>query len=227
MKRICRHALSAAAALALTGGFAVATALPAAAAPGPANYAYGASARGPLANVFPIAVARWPGLLPVASIAHINVAHIVGAGPVLDVAGRNGAASFIGAVNVLGSIGLPALTVRAASSSCTVDSTPGDLDSKRGTIDSQTIGASGKTTLFGGLLNSGLFRHFLPVHPAPNTKVRVPGIATVTLNKQVIKGNTLTVTALSVVMLRGAQTISAGVSVCTGGSNSSESSKLG
>jgi len=61
---------------------------------------------------------------------------------------------------------------------------------------------------------AGLIATPLPTSPAPNTTVSVPGVATITLNKQVSSGGSLEVEALSVALLGGTQTITIGTAVC-------------
>lgn len=47
----------------------------------------------------------------------------------------------------------------------------------------------------------------IPVNPAPNTVVSVPGILSLTLNKQVVSGSTITVTAVELSLLTGTGTV--------------------
>lgn len=57
----------------------------------------------------------------------------------------------------------------------------------------------------------------LPIatNPLPNTIIAIPGVATLTLNKQVTAGDgTLTVNALSISLFGGLETITVGNSVC-------------
>jgi hypothetical protein len=52
------------------------------------------------------------------------------------------------------------------------------------------------------------------VNPAPNTSIAVPGVATITLNRQVSTRGALEVDALSVSLLGSAETITIATSLC-------------
>jgi hypothetical protein len=185
----------AAGALALAGGVLVATALPAAAAS--PNRAYGAAATG-LITASPIGEADFPGTSPV-TVANANIAGLLTTGIVTDTAGPTSASSTVARIRAgLGK--LVSLTATAVSSSCTFNTNTGKV--------------SGTAHIVNGAV-TGVLPITLATHPAPNTTVGVPGIATLTLNKHsTALDGTLTVTAIYVRLLGSTQTLSLGVSVC-------------
>ena len=97
--------------------------------------------------------------------------------------------------------------VDTVSSSCSYDASTGMVSGTTKIIGGELLGG-----LLGGLL-SGL-TSALPVNPAPNTTIAVPGLATITLNRQVNTGGTLEVDALSVSLLGKAETITVATSLC-------------
>ena len=84
------------------------------------------------------------------------------------------------------------------------------------TFDTNTGTVSGTTTIADGEVSvTGLPAIVLDFNPPPNSAVSVPGIATITLNRQTVAADgTLTVTAISVSLLGTTQTLSIGTSVC-------------
>ena len=198
MKRTLNGAIAAVAALALTGGIFAATALPAAAAT-PANVAYAAGASGLLGGIQPLGEASYPGTSPV-TLAQVNGLGLVSAGAVTDTAGPTSASSHVADLGIAGVLGLGSLNTTVVSSSCA--------------YDASTNTVTGTASIVGGQVLAGLTPTPLPTSPQPNTTVSVPGVATITLNKQVSSGGTLEVDALSISLLGGAQTITIGTSVC-------------
>lgn len=198
MKRTLNGAIAAVGALALTGGIFAATALPAAAAT-PANVAYAAGASGLLGGLQPLGEASYPGTSPV-TLAQVGGLGLVSAGAVTDTAGPTSASSHVADLGIAGVLGLGSLNTTVVSSSCA--------------FDASTNTVTGTASIVGGQVLTGLLATPLPVSPAPNTTVSVPGLATITLNKQVNSGGSLEVDAVSISLLGGAQTITIGTSVC-------------
>jgi hypothetical protein len=193
--------VKAAASASLVAGVIMATAGPAAAA-GP-NASDGAAATG-LITLAPVAPASFPGTSP-ATVASVNVAGLLTAGVVTDTADATDASSTI--ANVAATLSAVA-TVRAAAvtSSCTFDTNTGTV-----------TGTSGITN--GRVALVGLANIALDANAAPNTTVSVPGIATITLNRQTTAPDgTLTVDAIYVDLLGDTQTITIGTSTCNAAS---------
>jgi hypothetical protein len=186
----------AAGALALAGGVLVATALPAAAAS--PNRAYAASAGG-LISHGPIGEATFPGTSPV-TVANANITGLLTTGVAVDIAGPTSASSTVHTVSAgLGK--LISLTAGTLLSSCSFNTNTGKV--------------SGSAHITSGEVTGILPVISLNASPAPNTKVTVPGIATITLNRQTTATDgTLTVQAIHVALLGSTQTLSLGVSVC-------------
>jgi hypothetical protein len=193
--------VKAAASASLVAGVIMATAGPAAAA-GP-NASDGAAATG-LITLAPVAPASFPGTSP-ATVASVNVAGLLTTGVVTDTADATDASSTI--ANVAATLSAVA-TVRAAAvtSSCTFDTNTGTV-----------TGTSGITN--GRVALVGLANIALDANAAPNTTVSVPGIATITLNRQTTAADgTLTVDAIYVDLLGDTQTITIGTSTCNAAS---------
>lgn len=198
MNRNFRVVAQVAAAVSVAGVVVAAAALPAsAAAP---NEAYAAAATG-LISLSQQALATYPGTSPV-QLADIDVAGLVSTGLLTDTAGPTSASSTIANPSV--DLGVENLTATAITSSCS-------LDTNTGTVSGNATLANAKTT--------GLLPITLAANPGPNTSVSIPGIASLTLNKQVTAPDgTLTVTALEVTLLGSTQTLDLGVSVCNAAS---------
>jgi hypothetical protein len=191
----------AAASASLVAGAILATAGPAAAA-GP-NASDGAAATG-LITLAPVAPASFPGTSP-ATVASVNVAGLLTTGVITDTADATDASSTI--ANVAATLSAVA-TVRAAAvtSSCTFDTNTGTV-----------TGTSGITN--GRVALVGLANIALDANAAPNTTVNVPGIATITLNRQTTAPDgTLTVDAIYVDLLGDTQAITIGTSTCNAAS---------
>ena len=182
----------------------------AAAAAGPAlaaspNEAYAAQATGVI-SAGPLDEATFPGTSPV-SVASASIAGLLTAGVITDTASATGASTSVANVGVTlaaAVLGLSAVSLTAdlVTSSCTFDTTTGKV--------------SGTASITNGTVNGGgLSLITLAANPAPNTMVTVPGIATLTLNRQTTAGDgTLTVDAIFVSLLNSTQTLTIGTSVC-------------
>jgi hypothetical protein len=197
MKRGMTGIVKIAGSLAMAGGLIAMAAMPAAAAS--PNRAYGAGATG-LISASPIGLATFPGTSPV-TVANANIAGLLTTGVVTDTAGPTSASSTVAAITARLSA-LASLGATALSSSCRFNTTLGTV--------------SGTASITGGAVHVlGLPVITLAANPGKNTSVSVPGIATITLNKQTTAGDgTLTVTAIYVSLLGRTQTLSLGVSVC-------------
>jgi hypothetical protein len=189
--------VKAAASASLVAGVIMATAGPAAAA-GP-NASDGAAATG-LITLAPVAPASFPGTSP-ASVADLNVAGLITTGLITDTADATSASSTI--ANVGATLGArTGLTATAVTSSCT-------FNTNTGAVSGTSSIADGHVTV------GGLPLLTLAANAAPNTTVNVPGVATITLNRQVTAADgTLTVDAIYVNLLRGTQTLTIGTSTC-------------
>jgi hypothetical protein len=185
----------------LVAGAIMATAGPAAAA-GP-NTSDGAAATG-LITLAPVAPASFPGTSP-ATVASVNVAGLLTTGVITDTADATDASSTIADVGatLLRRTGLAATAV---TSSCT-------FDTNTGTVTGTSSIADGHVTVAGIPLIA------LAANAGPNTTVNVPGVATITLNRQVTAADgTLTVDAIYVNLLNGTQTLTIGTSTCNAAS---------
>jgi hypothetical protein len=186
-------------ALALAGGIIMMAALPAVAAPR-TNAAYGASATG---RIFapPIGLATYPTGTHFVRLNHIGIPGLLTTWTVTDKAHSTSASSNVLTVRARLSR-LRTLTATAAYSSCKFHTRSGRV--------------SGYTKItYGAIRRLFGFTKPLPWHPAPNTTISVPGIATITLNRQTTSYNgTLTVTAIYVRWRHVRQTLTVATSVC-------------
>lgn len=199
MNRKISGAVKASASLVLAGGVIAAAALPAAAAS--PNYAYAVGATGLIAAP-PIAEATYPGTSPV-MVADANVAGLITTGIVTDQAGPTSASSTVATVSAR-LTALVSLTARAVTSECHIDTATGAL--------------TGSATITGGAVSTPV-PITLAVNPPKNTTVSVPGIATITLNKQTVAPDgTLTVDAIYVAFLGRTQTLTIAESSCNAAS---------
>jgi hypothetical protein len=197
MKRGMTGIVKIAGSLAMAGGLIAMAAMPASAAS--PNRSYGAAATG-LISASPIGEATYPGTSPV-TVANANIAGLLTTGVVTDAAGPTSGSSTVASVSATLSA-LATLGATAVTSSCTFDTTTGTVSGTAGITD-------------GAVHVLGLPVITLSASPAKNTSVSVPGVATITLNKQTTAGDgTLTVTAIYVSLLGSTQTLSLGVSVC-------------
>jgi hypothetical protein len=193
--------IRAAASVSLAGGILAAVAGPAAAAsPNEANGVVGTG----LITVNPVAEATFPGTSPT-SLAHVNVSGLITTDLVTDTADATSASSTIANPTVT-LAGLAGLSATAVTSSCS-------FDTNTATVSGTSSVANGTVTVLGSSPIT------LAANPAPNTTVNVPGVATITLNRQVTAGDgTLTVNAIYVSLVGGTQTVSIGNSTCNAAS---------
>ena len=191
-----------AASASLVAGAIMATAGPAAAAS--PNSADGAAATG-LITLNPVAPATYPGTSP-NTVATLNVANLITTGIITDTADATTASSTIANPAVTLST-LATLRARVITSSCAFDP---NTDAVTGTA---TL-ANARVAILGAANIA------LDANPAPNTTVTVPGVATLTLNRQTTDpaDGTLTVDAIYVDLLGSTQTITIGTSVCNAAS---------
>src|ERR1700761_2584492 len=183
--------VKAAASVSLVAGAIMATAGPAAAA-GPA--ATGA------VTIDPVAQAT-TGNSPV-TVADIDVAGLLTTGVITDRANRTTASSTIADVAATLVTGT-ALNATAVTSSCA--------------FDADTGAVTGTSSITGGNVTvAGVPLLTLAANAGPNTTVDVPGVATITLNRQTTDptDGTLTVDAIYVNLLSGTQTLTIGTSTC-------------
>ena len=197
MNRRIKGAAKVAASMSLAAGILAAAAGPAAAAS--PNQSDAAAATG-LISASPLALATFPGTSPV-SVANANIVGLLSTGVVTDTADAVSASSTIANVSATLSA-LSTLSATSVGSSCSFDTDTGTV--------------SGTTTIAGGnVATTGLPGITLAANPAPNTNVSVPGIASITLNRQTTAGDgTLTVDAIFVTLLGSTQTLTIGTSVC-------------
>ena len=188
--------VKAVASMSLAGGMLALAAGPAfAAAP---NEAYAARATG-LIKVTPLGLATSDGSSPV-TLANINVAGLVTAGVVTDTADATSASSSIADVSAT-LTALVGLTASVVTSTCSFDT------------DTDTV--SGSATVVGSVGTVLPIALDATADTAPNTQISVPGIATITLNRQVTAADgTLTVDAIYVNLLHSTQTLTLGTSIC-------------
>ena len=183
----------------------------AAAAAGPAlaaspNEAYAAQATGPI-SAGPLDEATFPGTSPV-SVNSDSIAGLLTAGLITDTASATGASTSVANVGV---------TLAAATALLTAVSLTADAVTSQCTFDPNTDTVSGSATITNGTVNGGglISLISLAANPGKDTGVTVPGIATLTLNRQTTATDgTLTVDAIYVSLLNSTQTLSIGTSVC-------------
>ncbi len=193
--------VKAAASASLVAGAILATAGPAAAA-GP-NMSDGAAATG-LIGLAPVAPASFPGTSP-ATVASVDVAGLLHTGVITDTADATDASSTIADVRATLST-VATVRANAVTSSCT-------FDTNTGAVTGTSSITNGRVALV------GLANIALDANAAPNTTVSVPGIATITLNRQTTAPDgTLTVDAIYVDLLGDTQTITIGTSTCNAAS---------
>jgi hypothetical protein len=184
--------------LALAGGMIMMAALPAVATT-PTNRAYAASAAGPI-YARPIALATYPTGTHYVKVPHTSIPGLLTTWWVTDKAGPTSASSSVLTVRAW-LTRLTRLYATAAYSSC-------KFHTRTGTVSGYV-----KIT-YGAVVKPGFPTIPLPWYPAPNTTVSVPGIATITLNRQTFAYNALTVTAIYVKWWHIKQTLTVATSVC-------------
>jgi hypothetical protein len=185
--------------LALAGGMIMMAALPAVATPR-TNQAYAASAVGPI-YAPPMALATYPTGTHYVKVPHIGIHGLLSTWWVTDKAGPTSASSSILTVRAW-LTRLTRLYATAVYSSC-------KFHTRTGTVSGYV-----KIT-YGAVVKPGFPAIPLPWYPAPNTTVSVPGIATITLNRQTYAPDgTLTVTAIYVKWRYLKQKLTIATSVC-------------
>lgn len=196
MNRKINALIKAAASLSLAGGILAATTGPAfAASP---NEAYGAQATG-LITTAELVEATFPGTSPVTAVS-ASIPGLLTTGIVTDTATATSASSTV--ANVAATLSaLATLRADAVSSSC-------HFDTNTGTVSGTSSITNGRVVILGGTTI------LLAAAAPPNTTVAVPGVATITLNRQTTAPDgTLTVSAIYVKLLNG-QTLTIATSVC-------------
>jgi hypothetical protein len=199
MNRMIRGAAGLPGPLALVAGLLTATAAPTAAST-PVNQSYALNAAGHFTAQM-IGQATYSGGSPVI-LPNTDAAGILRTGIVTNMAGAVSASSRVPALSVV----LPrhgSLRASAVSSSCS-------FNRKTGVVTGQSRITGGRVTRPGGQPVT------LPASPAPNTRMVVPGLAVIILNRQFTgPAGTLTAEALRVRMLRGhRQKLVLATSVC-------------
>ena len=150
----------------------------------------------------PVAEATSPGTSPV-TLTHVAIPGLLQAGVVTDTADATDASSKIANVR-LNLAPLMSVRVRAVTSSCTFNPNTGTV--------------SGDSSLVGGHVSAAV-PTVMPVHPARNRIITIPGVATITLNRQTTAPDgTLTVDAIYVRLLGTSQTLTVATSVCNAAS---------
>lgn len=203
MNRMIRGAAGLAGPLALVGGLLTATAAPAAAS-APVNQSYALNAVGHFSAQM-VGQATYSGGSPVI-LPNADTAGVLSTGIITDTAGAVSASSRIPALSVV----LPAhgsLRAAAVSSSCS-------FNRKTGVVTGHSSVTGGWITRPGGKPVA------LPASPAPNTRMVIPGLAVIILNRQYTgPRGTLTAEALWVRMRHGAhrQKLVFATSVCVKG----------
>ncbi|SBW18089.1 choice-of-anchor P family protein [Protofrankia symbiont of Coriaria ruscifolia] len=196
MKLRTKRATRVAGAFTLAAGLALAAASPAVAAP--PNTAIGLQATGTIV-AGPFAVSTFPGSSP-NSLVNIGVPGLLSTGAVNTAAGNVNASSSVDNLAVTLSA-IASLSAGTVTSSCA--------------FDPNTSTVSGTA----GLTNAAFTVLGVPTglaaNPAPNTVVGIPGVATLTLNRQSTAGDgTLTIDALVISLLGSAQNVTVATSVC-------------
>jgi hypothetical protein len=189
-------------ALAVAGGMIMMAAMPAvAAAP---NEAYAASAFGRI-YAPPIGLATYPTGTHYVTLPHVSIPGLLTTWTVTDKAGPTSASSNVLTVRARLTRGTT-LSAKAVYSSCKFHTRTGN------------VSGYAKIT-YGAVRKFGFPTIPLPWYPAPNTTVSVPGIGTITLNRQTTAPDgTLTVTAIYVSLRHSKghrrQTLTLATSVC-------------
>ena len=188
MNRMIRGAAGLSGPLALAAALLAATAPPAAAASTPVNQSYALNAVGHFSAQM-IGQATYSGGSPVI-LPNADTAGMLRTGIITDTAGGVSASSRIPALSVV----LPghgSLRAAAVSSSCS-------FNRKTGVVTGRSSITGGRITRPGGRPVT------LPASAAPNTRIVIPGLAVIILNRQYTgPAGTLTAEALRVRMLRG------------------------
>ena len=198
LSRVMRAAGYAAALAGPMAGAAVAGAAPAAAST-PMNQSYAVYATGRMSTQ-PVGQASYSGGSPVI-LPNADAAGLLGTGLITDAAGPASASSRIPGLAVTLS-GQTVLRAQLAASSCRFDTRAGAA-SGAARIDQGRITQAGHRTIT------------LPAHAAPNTRIVVPDVAVIMLNRQFTGGRgTLTVQAMRIRLLDHHQKLILATSVC-------------
>jgi len=143
----------------------------------------------------------FPASRAINTLASVIAAGLATTGLVNTTANKGGATASVANVNVLLS-GISTLSATTVSSQCTVNQ-------KTGAISGSSSILNGSVSVLGSNPIT------LATAPAPNSTVSVPGIATITLNRQrTAADGTLTVDAIFVSLLGSTQTITIASSMC-------------
>jgi hypothetical protein len=198
MSQLLTSAMRAAGCVTLVAGAAVAGAAPAAAGT-PMNESYAVYATGRMSTQ-PVGQASYSGGSPVI-LPNADAAGLLGTGLITDAAGPASASSRIPGLAVT-LPGRAALRAELASSSCRFD-TRARAPSGTSRIDLGRITQAGHHTVA------------LPASAAPNTRIVVPGVAVIMLNRQFTGARgTLTVEAMRIRLLDHRQRLILATSVC-------------
>ncbi len=198
MSRMLSSAMRTAGCLALLSGVALAAAAPAAAGT-PMNESYAVYATGRMSTQ-PVGQASYSGGSPVI-LPNADAAGLLGTGLITDAAGPASASSKVPGL-VVTLPGQTALRARLASSSCRFDTKAREA-SGTSRIDQGRITQAGHRTIA------------LPASAAPNTRIVLPGVAVIMLNRQFTGGGgTLTVQAMRIRLLSHQQKLILATSVC-------------
>jgi hypothetical protein len=202
MKRMLSGAVRAAGCVALVAGTAVAGAVPAAAAT-PTNQSYAVYATGRLSTQ-PVGMASYAGSSPVV-LPNADAAGLLGTGLITDSAGPASAASNIPRLAVT-MPGQAVLRARLASSSCR--------------FDAQARKVSGTSRIDQGrITQAGHAAIALPASATPNTRIVIPRVAVILLNRQFTgTRGVLTVQAMRIRLLGHQQKLILATSVCAAAS---------
>jgi hypothetical protein len=189
MNRLLRRAVTAAGVLAVTGGTALASAMPAGAVVFPRSWAAQATGTVSLSQV----ALAYPGNTPVAAFG-VPTNPLLSTGFLLDRAGSTWSYSQVQSPSVAVNSALALVGASAVNSQC-------------------ITGLTGSTQInHGQIVQYGQPTINLPLHPAANTTIQIPGGVTITLNKQDVGGGIRQVTAIYVAW--SGQNVSVGVTRC-------------
>ena len=185
----------------------------AAAAAGPAlaaspNEAYAALATGAI-SAGPLDEATYPGTSPV-SVNNDSIAGLLTAGVITDTATATSASTSVANASV---------TLAAATTLLTAVGLNADLITSSCTFDPDNDSVSGSVAITNGTVSGGgLTAISLNASPTANTGVTVPGVGSITLNRQTTAGDgTLTVDAIYIDIAPlgvTTPTLTIGTSVC-------------
>lgn len=198
MSRMLSHAMRAAGCVALAAGALVAGAVPAAAST-PMNESHAVYATGRMSTQ-PVGEASYSGGSPV-TLPNADAAGLLGTGLITDAAGPASASSRIPGLAV-SLAGQTVLRAQLASSSCR--------------FDTRARAASGTARIDQGRITQAGHRAIaLPASAAPNTRIVVPDVAVIMLNRQFTGARgTLTVQAMRIRLLTHHQKLILATSVC-------------